>query len=287
MLRCRKARTSSSDRPERSLRSARCGARSGLEPLGRVARTELVSRSALTPRACGASLRNLEPHGGVMAGVRTSAFLAVVTMLALAAGGSAASGPQPLRGVPLLAKTALRLLVASNPPYVLDVDSGRLTPVTGIPRSRHAVVWVRPAGSDALVVLDRNQPGRKLPAQEIYVVRRGTTTAKLLGTGWGVAPSADGRAVWISAYVSARRCKLREVSLGGRQRRAGRLFPCGWLASPWDERVAAAVPLRQLDPLDGDPRVARLPHGDDRAAVGLGEEHQPPAARPRPARELE
>jgi hypothetical protein len=91
------------------------------------------------------------------------------------------------------------------------------------------VLWVRPAGSDALVVFDRNDPGRKLPAQEIYVLRHGTTTAKLLGTGWGVAPSGDGHAVWISAYVSARRCKLREVSLGGRQRRVSRPFPCGWL----------------------------------------------------------
>jgi hypothetical protein len=161
--------------------------------------------------------------------VRRSASLAVVTVLALAASGSAAPGPQPLRGIPLVGKTGLRLLVASNPPYVLDVDSGRVTPVRGVPRSRHAVLWVRPTGSDALVMLDRNQPGRKLPAQEVYVVRRGTTTAKLLGTGWGVAPSADGRAIWISAYVGPGRCRLREVSLGGRQRRAGRPFPCGWL----------------------------------------------------------
>ncbi len=173
--------------------------------------------------------RNLQLPGGVMARVRGLAFLAVVAILALAAVGSAASGPRPLRGVPIHGETGLRLLVASNPPYVLDVDSGRVTPVTGIPASPHDVLWVRPAGRDALVILDRLRPQRKLPVQEIYLVRRGTTSAKLLGTGWGVAPSADEQAVWISSYGGARRCKLREVNLGGKQRRAGRSFPCGWL----------------------------------------------------------
>jgi hypothetical protein len=174
-------------------------------------------------------LRNLEPHGGVVGYVRRSAFLAVVTMLCAGASGSAAPGPQPLHGVPLLGETGLRLLVASNPPYVLDVDSGRVTPVRGVPRSRHAVLWVRPAGSDALVMLDRIQPDRKLPRQEIYLVRHGTTRAKLLGTGWGVAPSADRHAVWISSYASSGSCTLREVSLDGRQRRAARPFRCGLL----------------------------------------------------------
>jgi hypothetical protein len=134
-----------------------------------------------------------------------------------------------LRGVPLQGKTGIRLLVASNLPYALDVDSSRMTPVTGVPSVPHASLFVRPAGSAALVVLDRVHPGRRLPAQEIYLVRHGTTTAKLLGTGWAVAPSADGKAVWVSAYVNARHCKLREVSLVGKQWRAGRPFPCGWL----------------------------------------------------------
>jgi hypothetical protein len=174
-------------------------------------------------------LRNPQPPTGVWVDVRGSALLAVVTAFALAASGSASPGPRPLRGVPLHGATGLRLLVAANPPYVLDVDSGRRTRVTGLRTSPHAVLWVRPAGSDALLVLDRLRPRRKLPTQEIYVLRHGTTTARLLGTGWGVAPSADGRAVWISAYVSARHCKLREVRLGGRQRRADRPFPCGWL----------------------------------------------------------
>jgi hypothetical protein len=157
--------------------------------------------------------------------VRRSAFVGLVTALALAAGGSAAPGPQPLHGVPLLGATGLRLLVASSPPYVIDIDSGHRTTVADIPRSRPAVMWVRPAGSDALVVRER----RSLAAQEIYVVRDGSAAAKLLGTGGGVAPSADGRAVWISAGAGAGSCKLRAVNIGGRQHRAGRPFPCGSL----------------------------------------------------------
>jgi hypothetical protein len=160
-----------------------------------------------------------------MARVRRSAFVALVTALVLAAGGSAATGPQPLHGVPLLDATGLRLLVASSPPYVLEVDNGRRTTVGGIPRGRPTVLWVRPAGSDALVVRER----RSLAAQEIYVVRDGTTTGTLLGRGGGVAPTADGRAVWISADAGAGRCRLRAVSIGGRQRRAGRPFRCGSL----------------------------------------------------------
>jgi hypothetical protein len=156
--------------------------------------------------------------------MRRSTFLVPVAMLALAAGGSA-PGPEPLRGLPLLGTTSLRLLVASNPPYVLDVDSGRLTTIGGLPRSRPAVLWVRPAGGDALAVREH----QSLAAQEIYVVRDGTAAAKLLGTGGGVAPSADGRSVWISADAGAGRCKLRAVSIAGRQRRAGRPFPCGSL----------------------------------------------------------
>jgi len=163
--------------------------------------------------------------------VRVPASLALVTALALTAAGSAAPVPRPLHGVPLRGQTGIRLLVASNPPYVLDVDSGRTAPVRGIPNVPHATLSVRPAGRDALVVLDRVpvRPRRKLPVEEIYVVRHGTTTAKLLGTGWGVVPSADGRAVWISAHVGVSRCQLRGVSLGGRQRFVSRPFPCGWL----------------------------------------------------------
>jgi hypothetical protein len=78
-------------------------------------------------------------------------------------------------------------------------------------------------------MVDRPRPGQKLPGEQIYVVRHGTSAAKLLGTGSGIAPSTDGRAAWISAYADRRHCRLRAVGLDARVRRAARPFPCGWL----------------------------------------------------------
>lgn len=70
--------------------------------------------------------------------------LAVTALVA--AVGSAAPGasrpPGPLSGVPLRGETGLRLLVADNPPFVLDVDSGSVTPLRGVPALTGGVLWV-------------------------------------------------------------------------------------------------------------------------------------------------
>ena len=122
---------------------------------------------------------------------------ALVALLLVATAGSASPGPRPLRGVTLREKTGLRLLVANNPPFVLDVDSGRATPVTGLAKAPRAVVSVLAAGQDAVVWLDRARRGRKVPQAALYVVRRGTTRATRLSGGWSVvgaslrAPAAD------------------------------------------------------------------------------------------------
>jgi len=50
--------------------------------------------------------------------------------------------PAPLRGVPLRGETGLRLVVADIPPFVLDVGTGRATPVLGIPAVKRGVLWV-------------------------------------------------------------------------------------------------------------------------------------------------
>jgi hypothetical protein len=60
--------------------------------------------------------------------------LSVVTVLVsagvggalVAVGASGTSDPVPLAGVPLQGASRLQLLVASNPPFVLDVDTGRV-----------------------------------------------------------------------------------------------------------------------------------------------------------------
>lgn len=141
--------------------------------------------------------------------------------------GSAAIGaePPPLHGVPLTGHTGLRLLVANNPPFLLDVDSGRVTPVSGLQLQDQPVLSVLKAGRDAVVWLDR-QAATGVPRADIYVVRRGATKASKLATASDVAPSADGRAVWLKSFTDARHCTLRELGLDGSGRRAARSIPC-------------------------------------------------------------
>lgn len=154
-------------------------------------------------------------------------LLTLVTLLTAGVSGAASlAPPTPLRGVPLTGTTGLRLLVASNPPFLLDVDTGRITKVGGLNVRGKPVLSVRAVGRDAVVWLDRHAPANKVPAAEIYVVRRGAARATRLATGWEVAPAADGRAVWLKSYTRQRRCVLREIGLDGRERRGPRGVPC-------------------------------------------------------------
>jgi hypothetical protein len=128
--------------------------------------------------------------------------------------------------VPLTGATGLRLLVSSNPPFLLDVDTGSVRPISGMQVRDKPVLTVLAVGKDAVVWLDRRTPAARVPGAEIYVVRRGTTAATRLGTAWDVAPTVDGRAVWLKSFTGPRRCILREVELDGRPRRAPRRMPC-------------------------------------------------------------
>jgi hypothetical protein len=137
-----------------------------------------------------------------------------------------ASKPRPLRGVPLRGSTGLRLLVANAPPFVLNVDTGRITPISGLKIAGNVVVTVLPAGRDAIVWLYRDRPRRKVPRAEIYLVRHGTTRATRLATAWEAAATNGGAAVWLKRYVDARRCSLSEVSLDGTVLQSPRRVPC-------------------------------------------------------------
>jgi len=141
------------------------------------------------------------------------------------AAGAAAAQPKPLRGV-LNGTTGLRLLVANDPPFLLDVDSGRTKPITGLQVRDKPVLSVLAVGKDAVVWLDRRTPATKVPSAEIYVVRHGAMSATRIATGWDVAPSADGAAIWLKTYRDARHCTLRELALDGHQRRTPRQVPC-------------------------------------------------------------
>jgi hypothetical protein len=174
-----------------------------------------------------------KPHRttrSLLAGAARSAL--VLALLATTVPSSASTGrlvggaPKPLRGVQLNGATGIRLLVSSNPPFLLDVDAGGLRPISGLPVGDKPVLSVHAVGKDAVIWLDRRASGAKVPRAEIYVVRRGTTTATRLGTGWDVAPAVDGRAVWLKSFIGAARCVLREVDLDGRPRRAPRRVRC-------------------------------------------------------------
>ncbi len=165
------------------------------------------------------------------AAAAASSFALETAVPAKIVGGSspaiiaASTQPQPLRGVPLTGSTGLTLLVANAPPFLLDVDTGRITPISGLNVRGRPLLSVLAVGEDAIVRLER-RTATKVPRAEIYVVRRGATRATRLATASEVAPAADGSAVWLKAYEDARNCTLREVALDGSDRQSPRAVPC-------------------------------------------------------------
>ena len=153
-------------------------------------------------------------------------WLLSLAIAAAATGSATAAQPPPLGGAPLSGHSGLRLLVADDLPFLLDVDSGRVTPITGLKVRDHPILSVLAVGKDAVVWLDRRARARGVPRAEIYVVHRGAARATRLATAWEVAPSADGRAVWLKNFTDARHCTLRELELDGRIRRRTRSVPC-------------------------------------------------------------
>ena len=151
-------------------------------------------------------------------------WLLPVVVFAAVTGSATGAEPLPLHGAPLTGHTGLQLLVANDPPLLVDVDSGRSTPITGLQVRDEPVFSVLAVGKDAVVWLARRT--RRLLRAEIYVVRQGAAKATRLATAWDVAPSADGRAVWLKSFVDGRHCTLRELGLDGRVLRPQRSLPC-------------------------------------------------------------
>ena len=139
----------------------------------------------------------------------------------------AAARPGQLDGVRLTGATGLVLLVSADPPYLLDVDTGRVTPVKGL--SVHGpgpVLSVLAAGRDAVVWIDRRPPASDVPDDDIYVVRHGDAIATRIAAGSDVQPSAGGRSVWVKSFIDAHHCAVREIDLTGRHLRGPRPVPC-------------------------------------------------------------
>jgi hypothetical protein len=156
---------------------------------------------------------------------QVAVVVGVVLLVAVVVGCSAPSEQRGV-GVPL-GSSGLRLLVADDPtPFVLEVDTGAIRPVTGLPagdRSTH----VESVGQDAVVVSRRDCRGSDCDADSVaYLVRHGSTVATRLGAAMDVQSSRDGRGVWLLSRQDATRCALGQVGLDGRPRRLALPMAC-------------------------------------------------------------
>jgi hypothetical protein len=174
--------------------------------------------------------------------------LAVALAIGQAPGGAASPGvPAPFHGAPLVGRTHLRLLVAADPPAVIDVDTGRSTPVTGLALHGSPVIAVQPAGRDALIWVDQATPGRRLPQAQLFLLRHGSTRARRIGSGWEVAASAHGRTLWVEAYRAPERCVLRELTFTGAVR-GSRPLPCSTSVADIGSGAVLVTPGAVVDP---------------------------------------
>jgi hypothetical protein len=159
--------------------------------------------------------------------MRVAASVAAVLVSAvLGAAGVAAEGvktrePVPLAGAALKNPSNLHLLVANNPPFILDVDTGQVSPIRAPAVMKKGVLWVvAVAGQAGVIVLDVSYP-----KAQIYVLRGRGTRPTFLGRGRDVVPSRDGRSVWIKS-VNTSACLLRQVALNGHQVGQAQPFAC-------------------------------------------------------------
>jgi hypothetical protein len=172
------------------------------------------------------------------------AFVAVATAVWTSAGLAGAR------------ETGLRLLVPADPPFVLDVDSGAVTRVRGVPVFTRGIVTVLSVGGHAGVVVADGGA-----AADLYAVGAESRRAIPLGTGTHAWPAAGGGSVWVQSRASGSGCRLRQVGLDGRLRRAQRRFPCATGSDPPGGSLGLVVRrTRVVDPRTGR-TVLRAPAG--------------------------
>jgi hypothetical protein len=172
----------------------------------------------LVVAGCGGS--SYERHGG--ASRQQSPLRARSSAVA-----SAVARPGQLHGVSLTGATGLVLLVSADPPYLLDVDTGRVTPVKGLGvHGPGPVLSVLAVGRDAVVWVDRRPLASRITHEGIYLVRHGGAIATRIAAGSDVQPADGGRSVWVKSFIDAHHCALREINLAGRHLRGPRPVPC-------------------------------------------------------------
>jgi hypothetical protein len=173
------------------------------------------------------------------------ALPAVVLSLAVVA--PAVAEPGLLRGTALPAGTGLRLVVADNPPFVLDVDTGKATPVRGVRPAARGTSVIGVAGRAAVVVTGLFGA---VPTP-MYAVRDRVARVSALGAGADVVSAPDGGSVWIKSSDSASRCALRQIGLDGKAIGGPRPFPCASTLYPGGSLGIVVNRTRVIDPLTG------------------------------------
>ena len=204
-----------------------------------------------------------------MGGRRLAARLlvGVIAAAALAALAFAASAqpagrePSALRGGPLESPTGLRLLVADSPPFVLDVDSGRVTRLRGLPENRGPALSIVAVGGRGAVVHVERGPGCGWLRGCFYGVAAGGARAIDLGRARYASPGGDGRSAWLVDSARGAGCSVRHVGLDGRTIVASRRFPCGTRLDPPGGGLGLVVRRTTIvDPRSGR-TVLRVPWG--------------------------
>lgn len=174
--------------------------------------------------------------------VVATALLGVAVPSSVGADGE----PTPLHGMPVRGPTGVRLVVADNPPFVLDVDAARATTLRRVPTLRRGVSWVVGVGGQSAVVVAR----AVWRHADLYGVRGRAARVVVLGDGADVAPAADGRSAWIKSFARSG-CTLRRRSLEGIELRAPRAFPCASTIASAGSLGLVVNRTRVIDPHTG------------------------------------
>ncbi|MGH9252745.1 MAG: TolB family protein [Acidimicrobiales bacterium] len=179
-------------------------------------------------------------------------------------------GPQFVTGVEMTTPVRLRIL---HQGWFLDVDAGSAVPVAVSGQLN------RPGGTPMLVEDVRPVEGGfdrplRVTSMREEALPGSPQVVRLDGPPGSAAASADGQGLWITAHTSPTRCKLREVGLGGEDRRPVREVTCG--TNPvaetrhglWVTEGAGESVMLDPDTLDELARYPRaVPIDADRAVV--------------------
>jgi hypothetical protein len=173
---------------------------------------------------------------------------------ALVAVGAARTGdPVRLSGTAFEGASHLHLLVANNPPFVLDVDARRVTPIRAPVVMKRGVLSVTAVAGEAGVIV------AGYPKAQIYVIRARRAPPIFLGGGRDAVPSGDGRSVWIKT-VTASACGLREVGLDGHQIGQAQSFACNETIESGGLLGLISSRTRVIDPSTGQ-TLLTTPYG--------------------------